>query len=62
MLYGDRILGFDTNFINEIDNINDFETIENKFLNKGHILIDQLKKFINKFLCQLTHLISNHGK
>ena len=45
MLYGDRILGFDTSFINEIDNINDFETIENKYLNNGHILIDQLKKF-----------------
>ena len=45
MLYGERILGFDTSFINEIDNINDFETIENKYLNNGHILIDQLKKF-----------------
>tara|TARA_B100000965_G_C19578568_1_gene752430 strand:+ start:837 stop:1577 length:741 start_codon:yes stop_codon:yes gene_type:complete len=44
MLYGNKILGFDTGFVNEIDNHNDFEVLENTYLNKKNKLIDYLKK------------------
>lgn len=43
MFYGNKILAFDTGFVNEIDNHNDFIVLENTYKNKKIKLIDYLK-------------------